>query len=121
MAARITLDLPLPPVVNHMYGRNRDGVFTRSHVKRWKKQAGTEILIQITTASVKSLGCGRYGVRIRWPEDDPADVDGRLKAMLDLLVWMRLTPDDRFCRHLSVGFTPTLAAPRCAVRLWSMA
>lgn len=122
MAVRIELDLPSPPTINHAYGRGAEGgkLYRASHYKAWIKTAGLEIMVQRPKMEVKGIGSGRYGIRIRWPEGDEADIDNRIKALLDFLVLMRVTPDDRFARHLSVGYSPDAQAGRCLVRVWPM-
>lgn len=120
MRARIDLTLPLPPSVNRMLGKATDGhVFRRAHYQRWRKTAGLEFIAVKQSLPTKGLRSGPYGVRVRWPERMDGDVDNRLKALLDFMVWMRITPDDRAARHLSVGFSPVPAPGTCIVRVWS--
>lgn len=136
---RIELTLPLPPSVNKMHGKGTarrrtallnggaviavEGstvVYRREHYRAWIKEAGLEIIAARPALSGRGLPSRPYGVRIRWAEDARFDCDNGVKALLDLLVTMRITPDDRNCRHISVGFAATVPDGRCRVRVWSM-
>jgi Holliday junction resolvase RusA-like endonuclease len=109
--AAIRLDLPIPPSVNAAYrnvaGRGR---VATDVLKQWKWDAGWEL---------KLSKCGRiegpYSLRIFVPEDMPGDVDGRIKAVPDLLVTHGITPDDKFMRSVSSERSADVAFGRCVV------
>jgi Holliday junction resolvase RusA-like endonuclease len=90
---RICITLPKPPTVNQLY-RNvpRKGRVRTEHYNRWRQHAGW--LVQ--AERFRPIN-GRYRFCLEIHEDDPADVDGRVKAVLDLFVWLGLTGDDRLC------------------------
>ena len=122
MRARIDIRLPVPPSVNHAKGFNREtgAVFRRRHYKRWIKEAGLEFIAVRSSLACKGLPTAPYGFRVRWPEGMRADADNPLKQLCDFLVLMRITPDDSLCRHISVGFSPSLPPGTCLVRVWSI-
>ena len=123
MCSRIDLDLPLPPSVNGLFadgGRCGGGRIKSRRYKAWLKQAGLEIIAARPALSGRGLVSRPYGARVRWPSAARFDCDNGIKALLDLLVTMRITPDDGLCRHLSVGYCLSLPPGRCAVRVWTL-
>lgn len=145
-AARLSLVLPLPPSVNHTLGMatvpgttkrihprvrkalglagredsDRFCVYRREHYTAWIKQAGLAVMVQRPKMPVKALGPGRYGLRVRWPEDMRGDNSNRIKALEDFLVYMRITPDDKHERILIASFSRHVAPDTCAVTVWTM-
>lgn len=119
---RIDLTLPAPPSVNNARGTDprTGGVYLKKHYQAWIRAAGTSILAARPKLASKGLGPTHYGVRVRWAEGDAADIDNRIKALLDLLHQMGVTPDDRYARHLSVGYSPAVPAGYCQVRVWEI-
>lgn len=118
---RIDMVLTLPPSFNRAYDVDAaGGRYLKKHYREWKKAAGQEVMAARAKARCRALGTGRYGIRIRWPEEDIADIDNRIKALLDLLRWTGTTPDDKWCRHMSVGFTHQIKAPQFMVRVWRL-
>jgi len=100
----IRLILPLPPSVNHLY--RHGGAGSRKLTDRaiaWYAAARAEILAQQAARGRATLGAGPYAVRIRLPLRDRADIDNRVKAVLDVLHQSGLTPDDAYCHLLSIG------------------
>lgn len=94
----MTLRLPVPPSVNSLYA-NIPGVgrITTVRYKRWKKEAGWQILIQ-----KPNRVWGPYKLAITVPQKMRGDIDGRLKATIDLLVTHRVTMDDSLCASVSI-------------------
>ncbi len=122
MLPRIDLDLPIPPSVNKTHAKASDGqVYRRAHYRAWIKAAGLEIIAVRSKLPVKGLRTGPYGLRVRWHPHMLGDCSNRIKALEDFLVLMRITPDDRYERHLSVGYSAAVPGPqRCLVRVWSL-
>jgi hypothetical protein len=145
-AARLSLVLPLPPSVNHSHGMavaprptkrlsprvkkamglsgredsDRLIVYRRDYYTAWIKQAGLAVMVQRPKMPVKALGPGRYGLRVRWPEDMRGDVSNRVKALEDFLVYMRMTPDDKHERILIASFSRHVEPDTCAVTVWTL-
>ena len=98
----IKIALPAPPTVNQLYrnvpgrGRARTGQY-----RRWRDHAGW--IVQAEKCRPIS---GRYSCKIEVHEDDRADIDGRVKALLDLFVWLGLTGDDRLCWSCHIDRLP---------------
>lgn len=94
----MTLRLPLPPSVNAAYA-NIPGVgrIASKRLKDWKKEAGWQILIQKPQRVY-----GPYKLEIMIPRSTRGDASNRIKAAEDLLVALRITPDDRFCEGITI-------------------
>lgn len=94
----MTLRLPLPPSVNAAYA-NVPGVgrIASRRLRAWKKTAGWQILIQKPQRVYD-----RYGLTITVPEKMRGDVSNRIKAVEDILVELRVTPDDSKCARVIV-------------------
>jgi crossover junction endodeoxyribonuclease RusA len=109
----VTIDLPLPPSVNHAYrnvpGRGR--VASRG-LKDWKEAAGWELKLE-----PRGQVTGPYTLSILVAEKMRGDVDNRIKAVSDLLVEHRITADDRKARGVSCARSPAVAVGRCKVTI----
>ena len=94
----MTIRLPLPPSVNALYA-NIPGVgrITSRRYKRWLKEAGWQILIQKPQRVI-----GPYKLSITVPQKMRGDIDGRLKAIIDLLWKHRVTMDDSLCASVAI-------------------
>lgn len=93
--------LPIPPSVNGMWinipGRGR----ARSKdYRRWKTAAGWELMLQKPKKIV-----GPYEVRILiGRKSRRADIDNRIKGLVDLLVEHGVVEDDRHMQSVSCGW-----------------
>ncbi len=94
----MTLRLPVPPSVNSLYA-NIPGVgrITSRRYKQWQTEVGWQILIQKPQRII-----GPYALAITVPQKMRGDIDGRLKAILDLLWKQRVTSDDSLCESVSI-------------------
>src|SRR4051812_17340519 len=89
--------LPLPPSVNGLYSnRPGKGRVCTPEYRQWKHDAGWAL-----QASPRAQFAGPFRVRLLVPEKMRGDVDGRIKAAVDLLVRHKVTPDDRFAKSVS--------------------
>ena len=107
----IFLDLPLPPPTNGLFANKRKG--GRHITKRyaaWREEAGW----MIQAARCGSIP-GPYRFTIMLPLTMRGDVDGRLKAPLDLLVTHGVTDDDRNCVSVRAERTGKVFKDRCRV------
>ncbi len=90
-------DVPLPPPANNAFvnvpgvGRVRSSAY-----KAWTESAG--LIIKSKKASPIE---GAYSVTIVLPRKTRGDVDGRIKGILDVLVSLGLTPDDKHCEEVT--------------------
>lgn len=121
MTARIALMLPLPPSVNGLH--TGTGLSKRRHpnYNAWLQEAGWRINELRLRLAVRALPDAQpYRARMRWPRADGADADNRVKALLDLLVAMRVTPDDRWLEGGSFGRSDSVPPGLCSVVVWSI-
>lgn len=108
-AIRITL--PIPPSVNAMYrnvpGRGR--VSTAALVN-WKAAAGWQLKSQRPNPIT-----GFYRFALYLPQDMRGDIDGRLKAPIDLMVSHSITPDDRFAKSVTAERSDLVGPGECLI------
>lgn len=120
MAAPLTITLPCPPSVNHLF-RNVPGkgrVKTQRYLT-WCRAAGNEVLAQrrhhVAGRVMVDITCQRPSAN--------SDVDNRIKACLDLLVDMALIDDDKAvqevrCRWGAVNGAVVTIVPLSAAGLF---
>ena len=92
--------LPLPPSANNLFANvpGQGRVKTREY-RTWQTAAGWRLFAQV---SADMRVTGPYVVDIILPEKMLGDIDNRIKPILDLLVGMERTPDDKHLRELHV-------------------
>lgn len=91
------INLPWPPAVNNLYatvGRKR---IRTERYKAWLTEAGWMVRQQRPSAVL-----GRYRLTLvaYRPDARKHDLDGILKAPLDLLVSLGITEDDSLCQSI---------------------
>lgn len=109
----LSITLPLPPSTNRIW-----------RVARGRIHRSTEYLDWIETATriIRDDGIepnavsGRYWLSLAIPFGDRADADNRLKATSDLLVKLKLVPDDRYMDVAYVMRFQSIASGLCRVR-----
>ena len=90
------INLPEPPSVNRLYGVGKNGRRYRTvKYQEWANAAGW-CVIQARIAG-KIPVHGKYTVLVELSDKSRLDADNSIKACLDLLVNMTVTPDDRHC------------------------
>lgn len=118
---RIFLDLPISPSTNRLHrgaGRNKHRT---PEYDAWRAAAGWEIAAARPSMAIKALPAGcRWRSRIRVAEEEVGDVDNRIKAALDLLVGMKITPDDRRRWGGSDGRSTRVPPGRIHIWVWSI-
>jgi Holliday junction resolvase RusA-like endonuclease len=109
----ITLTLPLPPSVNAST-RNvaKVGRVKTAAYRNWIAEADASYMEQ--KRGVKPL-TGPYTFHMWVPQNMRGDVDGRLKAAIDYLVRVELTPDDRHCQKVTVERWHMVEEGKCLV------
>ena len=91
--------LPFPPSVNNLYinvGKRR---CRSKRYDAWRAKAEACLSKQIAG---KVAGPYTISMIVERPDRRKRDLDGLLKAPIDLLVSAGLTPDDSFCHGLTV-------------------
>lgn len=145
----LTFVLRMGPSVNHLYvgtgkGRTRDPKYAT-----WADAMAEEVMLQRNYMPVKSLPRGHYCCALvvspnaithktrridkktgRLPpgkspfysimSTDDIDLDNHLKAPLDLLHYMRVTPDDHWLYSLVVARDPGMEDGMSQVAVWSL-
>lgn len=90
--------LPVPPSTNNLFasapGRGR---VKTPHYTRWLTQAGWLIKL----AKQPKIE-GAYKLRITVPQKTRADLDNMIKPLVDVLVSMGATSDDKHLRSISI-------------------
>jgi Holliday junction resolvase RusA-like endonuclease len=99
-----TVTIPVPPSINDAYGVNpKTGRrYLKPHVRQWKRDAGFIVISQRPKAIT-----GPYKFWLNVPKTRK-DNDNMIKFSQDLLVSLRLTPDDKHCVNSSVSIVPEL-------------
>ena len=110
----IVLDLPLAPTINQCFvmnaGRGKDRRTSPIYTAfQW------EAALELKAMQPKPRVEGKYSIRLSWPEKDRADVDGRVKAAMDILVKHGVTDDDRHCVQVSAERSPDVMPGRMKV------
>lgn len=108
----IELDLPIPPSVNRLHGKANRRVFRTTLYQTWLKSAGWELHI-----SKPGKIEGPYRIEIGLPATMRGDADNRCKAVLDILVSMNVTDDDRHCQFVSAEKRLGVPQGRCLIKI----
>ena len=99
LARSVTLKLPLPPTVNHLFvNKAGKGRFISPGYGQWQWAAFAALQSQKPLGSV----FGPFHFRLTVPRGMRGDIDNRLKAAMDFCVAQKITPDDRHAQSVSV-------------------
>lgn len=107
----VTLTIPVPPSANTLWknvaggGRRRTGGYNS-----WYEEAGWTINTQ-KAGKIR----GPYQISIRVPMDARADIDNLVKPIVDLLVKMGVTSDDKMLQAVSIRRCATAKAAHITV------
>ena len=101
--APITFTLPIPPSVNQMFRNVRGkGRVKTGHYEAWRGHAATSLRLQhiapITGNVVVLFGVER--------QSSIADIDNRIKAMLDAIVAAKIITDDNQVTAFAASWLP---------------
>jgi crossover junction endodeoxyribonuclease RusA len=102
--AMIVLELPAPPSVNTMFRNTARGRVKTQHYVDWQSSAGWKLRLQ-KPASIKGDVIVVLGVE-REARMRAADIDNRVKAMLDLLVTHGVIEDDKHAAAIAAAWNP---------------
>lgn len=119
----ITLELPVPTSTNNLQRSNKNSGrrYDSKDYQTWSNLAGQLILVERAKWVKKGLPLDRpYYARIRISLRDPADVNNRDKALIDLLHRMNVTPDDKHLAGFSVARSPRVEPGRIVVTVRSL-
>lgn len=110
----IAFTIPIPPSTNALFANvpKVGRVKTRAY-RDWINAAGWALKSQ----RVGSIA-GPYAVTIRLPDNIRGDIGNREKAINDLMVAHKITPDDRFCREILITTIPGIENACVSVRSW---
>lgn len=117
----ISLALPLPTSANRLHVGSGKSKRRSEAYASWRETAGWEIAALRPRMPVKALPAGCWWrSRVRWPLNDAADSDNRIKSLHDLLVGMGIVPDDKWLLGGSYGRSAHCPPGKCLVRVWSV-
>jgi Holliday junction resolvase RusA-like endonuclease len=110
----VKLTLPLPPSANNLFANARAGhgrYITKAY-KTWREEAGWSLKAQAWQSVI-----GPYELHITLPKmRKGSDIDNRAKGIIDLLAEHKVTDDDEFLRHLTIGRDDTASSVVVTVR-----
>jgi Holliday junction resolvase RusA-like endonuclease len=109
------LELPLPPSLNSCYrnvpvkGRVKTGA-----LRNWRNDAQGHFLL--AKKSIEPV-TSSYKLTVHIPQAMRGDGDNRLKPIADLLVDLKLTPDDRHCQEFHIIRSPNIREHFCLIEV----
>ena len=113
----ITLELPVPPTINHYYGRNGVRTFLTKSCKVFRHMVAT---------AVNDAGHRGYFGEQRLAMDITlhlpsrrGDIDNRIKPLLDALEHANLFDNDRQVDSLKIHRGECEKPGKCVVRVWA--
>lgn len=110
-----TITLPWPPAVNNLFfNAARGGRVKSKRYASWSTEAWA-MLLQQRPAPVQ--GPFRLTVVAERPDNRRRDLDGLLKAPLDLLVACGIVQDDSLAQQLTIGWSPNPPSKPGCVRI----
>lgn len=114
MRDTVAFSVPVPPSLNMCFSNAPGRGRVKTPVYRaWIEEAGWMLASQ-RPGKIQ----GPYQAIIRLPENTRGDIDNRAKAVLDLMVKHKITPDDRHLHKLVVERTPGIASACVSVLSW---
>lgn len=109
------ITLPWPPSLNNLYfNASRGGRVKSKRYAAWSTEAWA-ILRQQRPEAVQ--GPFRLTIIAERPDNRRRDLDGLLKAPLDLLVACGIVQDDSLAQQLTIGWSPNAPAKPGCVRI----
>lgn len=98
----VSLELPMPPSTNKIWRKARGRVVRSDDYQAWLSEAGWRLRLQDPP-----LVAGQVLVVMSFERTDiRADVDNRIKPLLDLLVKHSVIEDDRCVLGLAAAWAP---------------
>ena len=109
----VSFNLPMPPSTNNLYANAGKGRVKTTAYRNWQSRAGWEMKAQWPTLPHFD---GMLECRIVLPRTSRIDIDN-IKALPDLLTYMRVIDDDKQIRRLTIDGRDKGEAGRCEVSL----
>jgi Holliday junction resolvase RusA-like endonuclease len=109
----ITLTLPLSPSANNL--TFNVGNHGRAHTKTYRDWIENADAAYYPQKRGTKPVTGPYTVHISVPQNMKGDADNRAKAILDWLVRLELTPDDKHCQKVTVERWHMVEEGQCIV------
>ena len=115
---KVDLTLPIPPTVNHYYGR-RGKV---SYLTKGAKAFRHEVAVAAMNAEARGAFLqGKLAVKvIAHLKTTQGDLDNRLKPLLDALEYADVIKNDRQVDDLRITRGAPVKGGRCEVTIWRM-
>lgn len=117
--SEITLELPVPPTINHYYGY-RKGRVTAKFITAEGKTFRHHVALEVMIAGARGrFGTARLGLDIVLNLKSRAgDIDNRIKPLFDALEHATLYDNDRQIDEFHVTRGRIIKEGRCVVRIW---
>ena len=119
--SEITLDLPLPPTINHYYGYRNGSVrnkFITRPGKIFRHHVALEVLVTKAGGVFKGARLA-LDIVLNFPTR-AGDVDNRIKALFDALEHANVFDNDVQIDEFHVKRGKVIKGGRCVVRIWSV-
>ena len=119
-AVEITIDLPFPPSVNHIWRRTARQVYRSAKYLKWMEAA--DMMVMANRQYPRHKIIGRFEATILLNEKSGhGDLDNRIKVCLDWLQSRDIIAEDKHCRRLIAEWAQHERAPRgCQITLRSL-
>lgn len=116
MKAKLTL--PMPPTVNHYYGRSKTGI---PYLTKKAKGYRHDVAVIVNNEGHRGkFGRQRLGVCVTLFFASGGDIDNRMKPLLDALEEANLFHNDRQIDDLRIIRGHRVKGGRCEVTIWRM-
>jgi crossover junction endodeoxyribonuclease RusA len=102
----ITLHLPWPPSVNHLWRHKGNKIYLNPRYKAWRKEAGWTMKVEgnFTRIDVPFSAI----LLLSPPNKSRRDLDNIIKPVLDLLQDLQWIKNDSLCQELTVKWDKSL-------------
>ena len=112
----IDITIDLPPSANALKRPGKRRFVATANYKLWQALAGWQILA-LHDRGVGQPVRGEITGGIQVPTKMRGDIDNRIKGILDLLVSMGLTDDDKLVQRVWIGRSEVVPAGKARVRV----
>ena len=111
MQGAITIDLPYPPSVNHVWRFGKGRAYRSAKYIAWIEEASLLWITQKSKQPKKIAGPFSLELQVNPPDKRRRDLDNVLKPVLDLVQNLTIVSDDSLCGRLLVERCSKDAAP----------
>lgn len=110
----IRFEIDVPPSTNNLYANARGKGRVKSLAYRqWLEAAGWSVKAQVQSRKLDAP----WAITIRAHIRSTRDISNLIKPIEDLVVKLKLAPDDRFCRKVTAIRDETMASGRAIVTI----